>query len=197
MAVGRSIRQKWIEVWIELTVNYGHVELKVANSFWGFWPDDSEKREKVPGTKKNQENDPNYPAAKGGYYGRLEPRSKTELAYEYTDRLWGEAPLLGKKVPFHRFRFRTDNDSVVCLRMFMKHLRNAKLEYDVFNKGKARNCVGLALEILRECQIINECFKFRKGIPNPADMLNQLITLSGNSANIKYDLKWLEPPRFT
>ena len=193
----RGKAPQWVEVWIEQAVNYGHVELMVGKTFWGFWPDDSADRVKVNGSNANPHDDPHYPSTKGGYFGRLKPRSKTELAYEYANRLWGEELVVGKRVPFYRFKFRVDKSTVRCLRRFMQSMVNKGVEYQAISQGNARNCVSLSIEALKSCRILKKNFALKSRIPKPEELRNVLTTMAGNSPNMKHRTMWLQPPCFS
>lgn len=186
-----------VEVWIELVIGHGHAELKVKRKFWGFWPDESTKRIRAPRSKTNPKNDPNYRSIHGGYLGKIEPRSQTDFAYEYSDRVHAEAPLHGKSIPFHRFRFTTTSSVAEKMTRRLEQLQREGVEYNVRNRGGGFNCVGLTVRTLKEFGLLPRRFSMSRRAPSPTMLKEELHMLAEKRQNVHYDLRVLNPPRFT
>lgn len=179
-----------IELWVEVSLGYGHAELQINGSSFGFWPDATRSRRAVNSLVPEDASAVIF----GGWAGRLDVLSFDDFIYRY----WDTYRMKHKAYPdypvFHIYLLPVGSAVLSQIDTYLRGLKGTEPEYNMLSTGSSRNCATLCLETLTAFNVLHNDIRLLGPRPSPKVLQTLMDEICQHTPAIEHKVKQLTPP---
>jgi len=163
--------RNFLEVWVESKQRAGHVEIRLDDSFYGFWP------------KKNRRNNAANANLKRTSRGELRIRRPGQLAHFYENIYYDAVDVFYKtnrsmkKVALPAYcvcKFTVSRKLKELIIPYLMELHESPPKYNILGRNGGENCVTLTTKILKRFELISSKFSVNLSKPSPLELIKAL-----------------------